>query len=135
MCAYLYPQVSKRVRILGADGVRANPVIPDTEIVARTRCSREECECTPCLSLSRCTPVLFMLLLEEKHKASCLRVHVLRSEFCSGVELQTHQPTPRHGDAEERRKDYYLSTRSLRNILKGYGHRFEVATLRRLLEQ
>lgn len=82
VCACLYRQVSKRVCTLRADSVQANPVSPDTEIVARTHCHccREICQYTPCLSLPL-TKSLHSCFIhapsgKEKHKIRCLRVHM-----------------------------------------------------------
>lgn len=82
--ACLYRKVSKRVRILRADIVQewANPVSPDTEIVARIHCHccREICQHTPRLSLLL-TESLHSCFIhapsgKEKHKITCLCVQM-----------------------------------------------------------
>lgn len=102
-CVCLHRQVSRK-GVYSQSRQRpsyCNPVSPDTGIVARTHCRcccRERSASTPpvsqCCSLSLCTPVLFMLLLDgRKHKIRCLSVcncvyicvHIWHWYVCSGA--------------------------------------------------
>lgn len=128
--ACLYRKVSKRVRILRADIVQewANPVSPDTEIVARIHCHccREICQHTPRLSLLL-TESLHSCFIhapsgKEKHKITCLCVQmcVYSGAYVHIVSVCVHPYEPYWKKKRKERKSVCASPEEGILLLKIY---------------